>query len=48
MTCYVLIMNFSLMELRGIGQLCTEFYRLLDLLELNLNGEEMSQNVTWK
>jgi len=25
-----------------------EFYRLLDLLELNLSGEEFSWNVTWK
>ena len=31
MTCYVLII---LMKFWGIGQLCVEFYRLLDLLEL--------------
>jgi len=24
-----------------------EFYRLLDLLELNLSGEELSRNMTW-
>jgi len=48
MTFYVLGMNFFLMELWGIGQLHTEFYTLLDLLELNLSGEELSWNVTWK
>ena len=25
-----------------------EFYRLMDLQELNLSGEELSWNVTWK
>ena len=31
-----------------MGQLYMEFYRLLDLQELNLSGEELSWNVTWK
>ena len=41
-------MNFFLMKAWGIGQLYMEFYRLLDLQELNLSGEELSWNVTWK
>jgi len=44
-TCY---MKFFLMEVWGIGQLYMEFYILLDLQELNLSGEELSWNVTWK
>ena len=47
MMCYVLV-NFFLIELWGIGQLYTEFYRLLDLLEMSLSGEELSRNVTWE
>jgi len=48
MMCYILITNSFLMEWRGIWQIYTEFYTLLNLLEFNLIGEKLSWNVTWK